>query len=447
MATLPEPQQCTAPGTGRQYRTAWPAYQLAAPFAARHDDLALPARGFPAGLESLLSGREVAQLASRYLGPEISARARYLRLTPGSRASVLFAVSAPGLQTWAVASYLPGRNLRRRAAEAASRLCPDDRVDERAGVSPPISVLPESEALLEWYPASLDLPGLGVTTRALAPWIDQRRASEAPTVSAESEDSGGLPTPIVYKPRRRAILQSGDLFLRAYASTAAFEAARNALTIAPGLLDTPTVETVGDLPSRLLLVQRRVTGRPLIGSRDEQAQLGSVLASLHSQTDTRLAYYGPADHLAAARTSAALVTSLLPGLAHEVERAMRELALLVPDHHAGVVCHGDFHLDQALIDDGTLTLLDLENLCVADPALDLASYAAHQMVYGALERERVLEHLSALLAGYGPMPAAFDWYLAGALLRVAPLPCCFLEADWPTQVEQIVRQATASLHS
>ena len=41
-----------------------------------------------------------------------------------------------------------------------------------------------------------------------------------------------------------------------------------------------------------------------------------------------------------------------------------------------MVAHGDFHVDQLLIGEEELAVVDFDDICLAAPALDLASYAA-----------------------------------------------------------------------
>ncbi|WP_378733376.1 phosphotransferase family protein [Nocardia brasiliensis] len=81
---------------------------------------------------------------------------------------------------------------------------------------------------------------------------------------------------------------------------------------------------------------------------------------------------------------------------------------------APVLCHNDFHEGNILVDraaDGwTVTgFIDVENAIAADPLIDLA-----KTDYYSVQRNPVKR--TALLAGYGPLPA--DWPERSALYRL-----------------------------
>ena len=48
-----------------------------------------------------------------------------------------------------------------------------------------------------------------------------------------------------------------------------------------------------------------------------------------------------------------------------------------PEPVTRVVCHGDFTPSQVLLDGGTPGVVDLDTLCLGDPALDLGRFLAH----------------------------------------------------------------------
>jgi aminoglycoside phosphotransferase (APT) family kinase protein len=103
--------------------------------------------------------------------------------------------------------------------------------------------------------------------------------------------------------------------------------------------------------------------------------------------------------------------------------------------------HGDFHADQLLATDGELAVIDLDGLCLAPAALDLATYAA-DVVRG---RPADDERLAAVLDGLGDRPPAFDWYLAAAILARATHPFQRLAEGWEERVPAMVATAEACL--
>ena len=102
--------------------------------------------------------------------------------------------------------------------------------------------------------------------------------------------------------------------------------------------------------------------------------------------------------------------------------------------------HGDFHVDQLLVGDG-IAVIDFDGMCLAAPALDLATYAA-DVVRG---RDGDLEAVHAVLercsTGYGGRPEALDWHLAAAILGRAAHPFHRQVPGWPERVEAMVAAA------
>lgn len=115
--------------------------------------------------------------------------------------------------------------------------------------------------------------------------------------------------------------------------------------------------------------------------------------------------------------------------------------------------HGDFNDQQILLSDGGVTILDLDEAALGDPAYDLGLFIAHLERYaltGILDSERVGQMTAALLRGYGhatgqPPPAHTRVYAAFGLLQLAVEPFRTLVPDWPTQIEAMLDRADALL--
>jgi aminoglycoside phosphotransferase (APT) family kinase protein len=125
---------------------------------------------------------------------------------------------------------------------------------------------------------------------------------------------------------------------------------------------------------------------------------------------------------------------------------MAHLEETTPIHDRLVPSHGDFHDRQVLSHNGEFVVLDLDEMCLAPPAFDLATFGAH-LVHGRPgDLERARRVLDALVAGYGPRPADLDWYLAVALLARSPFPFRKdLDAEWPERIWQMVEGARSVL--
>ena len=113
---------------------------------------------------------------------------------------------------------------------------------------------------------------------------------------------------------------------------------------------------------------------------------------------------------------------MLPELGDRLDALVRRLGGALPAGLPLVPAHGDFHVDQLLVRDGDIAVVDFDELCVAAPALDLATYAADVVRGRAGDLERVQAVLEPLLEGYGARPDALDWHLAAAVLARAAHP-------------------------
>jgi hypothetical protein len=71
----------------------------------------------------------------------------------------------------------------------------------------------------------------------------------------------------------------------------------------------------------------------------------------------------------------------------EVERLVVRLGVAVPPAAALVPAHGDFHSGQLLHAHGRLFVVDVDAMCLAPPALDVAEYVAAALEPGRARRQ------------------------------------------------------------
>jgi Ser/Thr protein kinase RdoA (MazF antagonist) len=124
---------------------------------------------------------------------------------------------------------------------------------------------------------------------------------------------------------------------------------------------------------------------------------------------------------------------------------VRRLGDALPAGLPLVPAHGDFHVDQLLVRDDDIVVVDFDQLCVAAPALDLATYAADVVRGRPGDLEKVHAVLEPLLEGYGSRPDALEWHLAAAVLARAAHPFQRQVPGWSERVEATVAVAEASL--
>jgi hypothetical protein len=83
-------------------------------------------------------------------------------------------------------------------------------------------------------------------------------------------------------------------------------------------------------------------------------------------------------------------------------------------------------------------------MCLAAPALDLATYAADVVRGRDTDLDAVGEVLDGLLDGYGARPEALAWHLSAAILARTAHPFHRQLPGWPDRVDAMLRAAEAT---
>jgi Phosphotransferase enzyme family len=330
------------------------------------------------------------------LGPPRIARVAY---KPGVRAAVHYEVAVDGRAENAVAFARAGR-----------------------------------EPLLTWLPVDPGLPALAEEPRPLA----ARLARAGVAVPAHTVEPTIVPAS--YQPGARVVLRLGRHVLKAYGSERAYERGVAGLRLAAALpIRTPRLEACfGDLR---LTVQSAVDGAAPAPAA-AAATAGGLVRRLQAAPVAPTRCATPELLLALVAEKAALGASILPELGPRLARLVERLRRTVPLPSGLVLAHGDFDAEQ-LLDGagGEPYVIDFDDVCVADPALDLATYLADVVVGGEDDLRTLGAVRGPLLAGYGPCPPALDWHLAAVVLARATHPFQRAAPDWSERVERIVRTA------
>jgi phosphotransferase family enzyme len=280
------------------------------------------------------------------------------------------------------------------------------------------------------------------------------------------------PVRVSYSPGRRATLRIGDHVLCGYGEEEAFRRAlagwriaengtlgrdpapvaswadlfrrrrRDRRPPAPSAPRPTTAEFEGALPDLRTTVQLVLDGTSPGSAVQAAHSAGVLLRRIHDLPAQGLAERTAADTLDAARRAAEVLRVVDPAAEPEVEALLDRLAIRVPAGTAAVTSHGDFHSGELIHRDGELAVLDVDELCRAAPARDLATYVASAAAREDADPGAVLD---GLLAGYGREPEALQWYVAATLLRRAERPFRALEEDWPARVEALVATAARTL--
>jgi ATP-binding cassette, subfamily B, bacterial len=311
------------------------------------------------------------------------------------------------------------------------------RIDGRSPAVHPLRYDADAGTIVTWLPFDPRLPALAEEGPELA-----RRLRAAGSTSVECT---GEPALVGYKPRGRAVLRIGEHVLKAYGRVRQYETALAGLVAASrcGAIQTGRFEAA--LPELRLTAQRSVEGTRPAKAGAVAGEAGEMLAALRRARLGPLPCVAAERHLEAAARKAAVVGAVLPALGPRLDALLDRLGGAVPADLPPAPAHGDFHVDQLLVTEGGLAVLDFDQMCMAAPALDLATYAADVVRGRASDLEAVQAVLEPLIAGYGGRPAALDWYLAAAILGRAAHPFQRQVPSWQERVEGMVATAEASL--
>lgn len=390
------------------------------------------------GLATLLDDDAFAELLATWLpGAGVrSARSTYIRYKPATSLLVAYRV-----QTRAGEELVHARAERDDAAGRLQRLAA--LTDRPTALGPGALVLPERSVAVLPFPTDRRLPAL----RALA------------DAAARSHLFGGSRGPLrvlAYKPERRLVARAGDLVLRAYAADSwpAAAGAVAAVGRAHGLR-VPEIRRVADAHQVLALAW--TPGRPLeqlldLSGPAPEAAVAAALRALHTCTPagTLPSRRGAWD--AAALTAAGEAAGVAgPRLARRARTLARRLAGELTARAPGnAVLHGDFSVDQVLIDDAGAILLDLDAAALGHPVDDLASCLGDlelRVIEGRLQRRRADEFGAALVDAYRACAseAVRDEELSvltgAALLRRVAEPFRRRRPDWTAAMEAVVERA------
>lgn len=177
-------------------------------------------------------------------------------------------------------------------------------------------------------------------------------------------------------------------------------------------------------PSRIVEVMQE------IATLDPRGFLGA--SPRHSRAPTELV-----------ETTGELIVKLLPEAAGTVRRIGKavERGGEARETHRCLV-HGDLYDGQIFIDgDFSLTLIDLDDVGVGDPAQDVANFCAHLLVM-AMSNPEAKERLTAyrsiirqeFSAAFGVSPETWAWREALVVMQLAVGPFRILNPRWPEQV-------------
>ncbi|MBK8097482.1 MAG: phosphotransferase [Planctomycetes bacterium] len=355
--------------------------------------------------------------------------------------------------TWITVRTAPTERL----ADEAERIA--HRADEDHEGLRAFALVPGADLLLLSFPLDRLLPDLRRVVRAskLRGLLEEHFPHLVPAGLRFSKSRCRMQI-VRYKPERRAVLRwdvacvdaqttvqaERTLWVRVHAESVAatarlaLAAANNADVRCPRLLAAPH--------DRLLL-ESHVAGAPW--SAIDAASLplaAATLARLHRATPPpQLPARGPLQQLDLVLRATEGLGRLRPALGRIAAAIADELTHRVPAASSPVLLHGDWHRGQVLLADDA-GFCDFDRACSGPPALDLATFHAHEMLTSP---EHADAHSDALLSAYAqhstpPTPHELAWWQAGELIRIAMTPFRRLAADWPEVAFSLLERAAVA---
>jgi Phosphotransferase enzyme family len=400
-------------------------------------DLGLPALGL------LLDDERLGTWLGEQHGSPIRWSTRYLRYKQGTSCIIAGELeTAQGTRPCYASAH---------ASDALEKLT---KTLQRAPAGSVLGTDPARGLVVASPAADRDLPGLAV--------LDDDRGSRRllrDLLGDRDGVRGAQMRTLRYKPQRRwvGVVQPRGgpaVVLRVYRPAAAGPAAEAIRACAAGA-GTPSL--IGADSPRGVAAVEYVGGRVLAhpsgaGGGDLAAirSAGRALGQLHTAR-VALRSRGSADADAVLAAADQLAT-LFPDRADDVLGLSSKVAgRLLNTEGVRLPIHGDFSLDQVVVDDiGRGRLIDLDEAHLGDPASDLACAAAalgRDEVLGRVSADRAASWLDALYEGYAevldpPSDDRLAVHRAAHLLRRAVEPFRLRQtADWPQAAEALVDRA------
>jgi Ser/Thr protein kinase RdoA (MazF antagonist) len=393
----------------------------------------------------------IARHAARNAGVEIIAcRPTYVRYKPQTSCLVNYDIDIRiGNEVTThpahIKTFADDRGRRRMQSRKLAKLL--DRANDECGAFPleRVAYVPELNGMLAFFPIDYDLRSLLPAAATEPARKHLATMLDAPDLTVASD-----PALIRYKPGRKALFRYETSRGVVYGKTHAdkpVEMIRAATTtlIEAGL---PTPEMLGTNEKLGYIAHAEAPGDQLASLRDDArfesllAALAEPLSLLHRTPVQDLPVHHLGHEVDRLRETARLLGVILP----ELETRLKRIVCVLEDRLARVddelaTNHGDFYDDQAIVNGDRMVIIDLDEIRIAHPMLDIGNMLAHLLTgqqRGSV-RPRAREAFIAAMRQHREMSdrdiAAFE---AIGILKLAPGPFRRLEAAWPERIEEML---------
>jgi len=175
----------------------------------------------------------------------------------------------------------------------------------------------------------------------------------------------------------------------------------------------------------------------------------AALAEFHAASGDGLARPDPRAQAEYLFALADQLGFLLPHLAKRARSVAQGLAgWLGAEAPVMQAIHGDFYDKQAIVNDGRVSLIDLDAACLGNPLTDLGSYVAHlerQVGNRAMTASAAETQSDTLIGAYEGLTGSIradqlDRYVALGLFTLIHHPFRDWSPDWPVQTELLLNR-------
>ncbi len=421
-----------------------------------HDGKIVAADSELLALRTLLDDEATLHLIAKHVPglQPTAARCTYLRYKPHTSCLAAFSVdSGEGKQTFHLVAY---------RADAVDKFAKASNSNPtRDARSPTPLVLPELAMILSPFPCDRDLPALErVSTRDGQVQLLSRLTPE--------DDQGLFSaewTTLRYKPGRRYVarLDLGDqpqAVLKLHSARGYAQSRRAAKSLASLKGITPA-RALGHSDRHQVILLEWLRGESLAIlinenrlPNDDMHEVGRLLARLHTQQTTKLPHRkveGEIQDLLRGSEDLSAISPSIKSLLNEVSQTCAARLSQLPQ--VAMLIHGDCHPQQIVVDNGLVSMIDLDSAALGHPASDLGNFLAHLQREVLKDKSRASQAdqlTEELIAGYAENFPRFDHravqtYLASGLLRLAHEPFRYRLQNWPEETEIIVKRASQIL--
>lgn len=313
--------------------------------------------------------------------------------------------------------------------------------------------VPELDGLLQFFPIDYDLPFL--VKASSAPAMNRLLRKQ---VSSSGISVASTPELIRYKPGRKALFRyelvdDSVVYGKVHLDSRGERIAVGTRALVDAGFPTPPV--VLALPDQSFIAHAEFSGTQLASMRAEanyeqlMEPLADVLHRFHSTEVPAGLVHTLSDEGERICETARMLATIHPAIGRRVNQLGEEIV----DRLDSVDCviatnHGDFYDDQAIVSEEGMSIIDLDEMRMAHPLLDIGNMLAH-MRSDPHHPEKMADARDAFLASMQKRVSYSDrdvsLFESIGLLKLAPGPFRRLENDWRDGIERIVEMAEESL--